>query len=73
MQLAIGEPASPGVATGVVVTDPEKAEERARHGDDVVLGITDLHLVEGRADDQAPGQAPTAPDDVEELAPGERR
>ncbi len=35
--LAIGEAACPGVATGVVVTDPDEAEARARRGDDVIL------------------------------------
>jgi pyruvate,orthophosphate dikinase len=46
--LAIGEAACPGVATGVVVTDPDEAEARARRGDDVILARTttspeDLH------------------------------
>jgi pyruvate,orthophosphate dikinase len=35
--LAVGEPACPGVATGVVVIDPEEAESRVRHGEDVIL------------------------------------
>jgi pyruvate,orthophosphate dikinase len=35
--LAVGEPACPGVATGVVVTDPEEAEARAGRGEDVIL------------------------------------
>jgi pyruvate,orthophosphate dikinase len=35
--LAIGESACPGVATGIVVTDPEEAEVRARRGEDVIL------------------------------------
>ena len=48
--LAVGEAACPGVASGVVVTDPEEAEARARRGEDVILAraITspeDLHGV----------------------------
>ena len=35
--LAIGEPACPGVASGVVVIDPDEAEARARRGEDVIL------------------------------------
>jgi len=35
--VAIGEPACPGVATGLVVTDPEAAELLAGHGEDVIL------------------------------------
>ena len=35
--LALGEAACPGVASGVVVTDPEQAEARARLGEDVIL------------------------------------
>jgi len=35
--LAVGVSACPGVATGVVVTDPEDAEARARRGEDVIL------------------------------------
>jgi pyruvate,orthophosphate dikinase len=35
--LAVGEAACPGVATGVVVTEPEEAETRARRGEDVIL------------------------------------
>ena len=48
--VAVGAPACPGVANGVVVTDPQAAEERARRGEDVILAraITspeDLHGV----------------------------
>lgn len=32
-----GEPACPGVASGIAVTDPDEAEERAENGEDVVL------------------------------------
>jgi pyruvate, orthophosphate dikinase len=35
--LAVGEAACPGVASGVVVTDPEEAEARAARGEDVIL------------------------------------
>ncbi len=35
--LAVGEAACPGVASGVVVTDPEHAEARARRGEEVIL------------------------------------
>jgi pyruvate,orthophosphate dikinase len=35
--LALGEGACPGVASGVVVIDPEAAEARARRGEDVIL------------------------------------
>ena len=35
--LAVGEPACPGVASGVVVIDPEDAQARARRGEDVIL------------------------------------
>jgi pyruvate,orthophosphate dikinase len=35
--VATGEPACPGVASGVVVTDAQEAEARARNGEDVVL------------------------------------
>ena len=35
--LAVGEAACPGVASGVVVTDPEEAEARARRGEEVIL------------------------------------
>ena len=35
--VAVGEPACPGVASGVVVTDPEHAEALARRGEDVIL------------------------------------
>jgi pyruvate,orthophosphate dikinase len=35
--VATGEPACPGVASGVAVTDPDEAEERAEAGEDVVL------------------------------------
>jgi pyruvate,orthophosphate dikinase len=35
--LAVGEAACPGVASGVVVTDPEDAEARARCGEEVIL------------------------------------
>jgi len=35
--LAVGEAACPGVASGVVVTDPEQAEVRARRGEEVIL------------------------------------
>jgi pyruvate,orthophosphate dikinase len=35
--LATGRPASPGVVSGVVVTDPDEAEDRALDGEDVVL------------------------------------
>jgi len=36
--LAEGRPASPGVVTGTVVTDPDDAEARALNGEAVVLG-----------------------------------
>jgi pyruvate,orthophosphate dikinase len=32
-----GEPACPGIATGVVVLDPDEAEERGEAGEDVIL------------------------------------
>jgi pyruvate,orthophosphate dikinase len=35
--VAHGEPACPGVASGIAVTDPDEAEERAEAGEDVVL------------------------------------
>jgi pyruvate,orthophosphate dikinase len=35
--IATGEPACPGVASGLVVTDPDEAEERSDAGEDVVL------------------------------------
>ena len=35
--VAVGEPACPGVASGMVVIDPEQAELHARRGEDVVL------------------------------------
>jgi len=35
--VAIGHPACPGVASGVVVIDPEEAEQRSRLGEDVIL------------------------------------
>jgi pyruvate,orthophosphate dikinase len=35
--VATGEPACPGLATGVAVTDPDEAEERADRGEDVIL------------------------------------
>jgi len=35
--LAVGEAACPGVASGVVVADPEEAEARARRGEEVIL------------------------------------
>ena len=35
--LAVGEAACPGVASGVVVTDPEEAQACARRGEDVIL------------------------------------
>ncbi len=35
--VAFGEPACPGVATGLVVTDPDEAEARSRAGEDVIL------------------------------------
>lgn len=46
--LAVGEAACPGVASGIVVTDPEEAETRGQRGEDVILAraITspnDLH------------------------------
>lgn len=53
--LATGEPACPGVASGMVVTDPEEAEVRARHGEAVVLARAttspeDLHgIIAARA------------------------
>ncbi|HEU5282729.1 MAG TPA: pyruvate, phosphate dikinase [Burkholderiales bacterium] len=53
--LAVGEAACPGVACGVVVTDPEDAEVRARHGEDVILARAttspdDLHgIIAARA------------------------
>jgi pyruvate, orthophosphate dikinase len=34
---ATGKPACPGIATGVVVTDPDDAEDRAEQGEQVVL------------------------------------
>jgi pyruvate,orthophosphate dikinase len=53
--LAVGESACPGVATGLVVTDPEDTEVRARRGEDVILARTttspdDLHgIIAARA------------------------
>jgi pyruvate,orthophosphate dikinase len=53
--LAVGEPACPGVAVGVVVTDPEQAEARARVGEAVILARAttspdDLHgIIAARA------------------------
>ncbi len=46
--LFTGEPACPGIATGIVVTDPDEAEERGEDGEDVILARTttspdDLH------------------------------
>ncbi|MEI7056680.1 pyruvate, phosphate dikinase [Nocardioides sp. CCNWLW239] len=35
--LATGEAACPGLATGIAVTDPDEAEERADRGEDVIL------------------------------------
>jgi pyruvate,orthophosphate dikinase len=35
--LVSGEPAAPGLASGVVVTDPDEAEERGDAGEDVIL------------------------------------
>ncbi len=35
--VARGEAACPGVATGIAVTDPDEAEERAENGEDVIL------------------------------------
>jgi pyruvate,orthophosphate dikinase len=35
--VASGEPACPGVVSGIAVTDPDEAEERAESGEDVVL------------------------------------
>jgi pyruvate,orthophosphate dikinase len=35
--VACGEPACPGVAAGLVVTDPDEAEARSREGEDVIL------------------------------------
>jgi pyruvate,orthophosphate dikinase len=35
--LATGEPACPGLATGLAVTDPDEAEERGDRGEDVIL------------------------------------
>jgi pyruvate,orthophosphate dikinase len=35
--LASGRPASPGVVSGVIVTDPDDAEDRALDGEDVIL------------------------------------
>jgi pyruvate,orthophosphate dikinase len=35
--VAICEPACPGIASGVVVTDPREAEARSRAGEDVIL------------------------------------
>jgi len=35
--VAVGEPACPGVATGLVVTDPGEAEARARRGEATIL------------------------------------
>jgi len=35
--LAAGEPACPGLATGIAVTDPDEAEECADRGEDVIL------------------------------------
>ncbi|ASR01232.1 pyruvate, phosphate dikinase [Gordonia rubripertincta] len=36
--LATGKPASPGIRTGVVVTDPDDAQDLAEDGTDVILG-----------------------------------
>jgi pyruvate,orthophosphate dikinase len=53
--LARGEPASPGIGYGVVVTDSEEAEARAHHGEDLVLARAttspnDLHgMIAARA------------------------
>jgi pyruvate,orthophosphate dikinase len=53
--LAVGEAACPGIACGVVVTDPQDAEMRARHGEDVILARAttspdDLHgIIAARA------------------------
>jgi len=35
--VAVGVAACPGVVSGVAVTDPEEAQTRARHGEDVIL------------------------------------
>ena len=35
--VAVGEPACPGLATGIAVTDPDEAEERSENGEDVIL------------------------------------
>jgi pyruvate,orthophosphate dikinase len=35
--LVSGEPAAPGLASGIVVTDPDEAEERGDAGEDVIL------------------------------------
>jgi pyruvate,orthophosphate dikinase len=35
--VAFGEPACPGVATGLVVTDPDEADARSRMGEEVIL------------------------------------
>jgi pyruvate,orthophosphate dikinase len=35
--VAFGEPACPGVATGLVVTDPDEADARSQMGEDVIL------------------------------------
>ena len=35
--VAFGEPACPGVVTGLVVTDPDEAEARSQVGEDVIL------------------------------------
>jgi pyruvate,orthophosphate dikinase len=53
--VARGEGASPGIGGGVVVSDPDEAEARARRGEDVVLARTttspnDLHgMISARA------------------------
>jgi pyruvate,orthophosphate dikinase len=49
--LATGRAASPGVVSGVVVTDVDEAEERALGGEDVILARTttspdDVHAME---------------------------
>ena len=64
--LAVGEAACPGVASGVVVTDPQQAEERARRGEDVILARAttspdDLHgIIAARAPDDRAGRVDLA-------------
>ncbi|WP_182379439.1 pyruvate, phosphate dikinase [Nocardioides sp. WS12] len=49
--VAVGKPACPGIATGVLVTDADEAEDRADNGEDVILArpTTDPDDVAGMA------------------------